>query len=144
VSAQATGSVADVMARAKAVQAFADDPLAEPLIAANKRIANLLKQHDGTLPDAVQPEQFEDPAEQALFQALMDSEAALKQTLTDHHPNYGQALTTLAGLRQPVDAFFEGVMVMAEDPAVRANRLAVLARLRAVFLRIADVARLGR
>lgn len=143
--AQTKGSVADLMARAKAVQAFADDPLAEPLIAANKRIANLLKQHDGPLPDAVRPEQFEDPTEQALFQALVDSEAALEQALTHHHhPDYSQALTTLAGLRQPVDAFFEGVMVMAEDLAVRANRLALLARLRAVFLRVADVARLGR
>lgn len=143
-SAQGVSAVADVMARAKAVQSFADDPLAEPLIAANKRIANLLKQHDGPVPDGVRVEVFEDPSEQMLFQALQDSEAKLDQCLAQDTPDYGQALTTLAGLQQPVDAFFEAVMVMADDVAVRDNRLALLSRLRAAFLRVADVARLGR
>lgn len=136
------GSVADFADRARAVQAFADDPEVSSLIAANKRAANLLGQVDsGNLGDVDRNSMTID-AERELFDALIDVESSLDELLSEG--DYPGALKRLAGLRPFVDRFFDDVMVMVDDEAARANRLALLHRLRSLFLRMADAALLGR
>jgi glycyl-tRNA synthetase beta chain len=136
----------DFGARLRALVAFLALPEAASLTAANKRIANILKKSTSVTPDAsrqkaapVEPqvELLREPAEKALHEALADTLPDVERALGKH--DYAAALTRLAGLRPSVDAFFDGVMVNAEDPALRNNRLALLARLRGVFARIADL-----
>lgn len=126
--------------RLLACRAFVKLPQAEALAAANKRIHNILRRADQSIPAAVQPQVLQDPAEVALQQALTEASADVEPLLAEHR--YEAALTRLAQLRAPVDQFFDDVMVMAEDPALRANRLALLQQLEALFLRIADISRL--
>jgi glycyl-tRNA synthetase beta chain len=142
VAAGESGSVADFLARARAVQQFADDPAMASLVAANKRASNLLKQAGLEAGHRVDRERLVEPAESALAEAVDASETKLDEAM--ERADYPAALATLAELRQPVDAFFDDVMVMCEDEALKTNRLALLERLRDLFLRIADVARLGR
>lgn len=142
VSAGRSGSVADFMARARAVQKFADDPAVASLIAANKRASNLLKQADIDDFPEVDDRLLQIDEEKALFKAIDDSREALGQYLDQ--ADYPSALMQLAGLREPVDRFFDEVMVMCDDEALRTNRLALLAMLRGLFLDIADMAKLGR
>ncbi len=119
---------------ARLLAGFAESEKGQAVAAANKRIANILKKA-GTVPADVDPALLAEPAEKALYAALLEAE--------DRFPDEpaGQ-LERLAGLREPVDRFFDEVLVMAEDPAVRANRLALLARLRRLFLHLADVSQL--
>jgi len=119
---------------ARLLTGFADSDAGQAVAAANKRIANILKKA-GAAGGAVQASLLTDAAEQVLFAALEKAEA-------DFPAGPKAQLEMLAGLREPVDTFFDDVMVMAEDAAVRANRLALLARLRTLFLRLADVSRL--
>ncbi|MGY6555136.1 MAG: glycine--tRNA ligase subunit beta [Wenzhouxiangella sp.] len=144
VAAETGTIVPDFMARARAVQAFAEDPLAESLIAANKRIANLLKQAADERLGEIDRAALVEPAEQALYAALQEIERTVFSDQSDAERDYARELAGLAGLREPVDAFFDQVMVMSEDAALRRNRLSMLRQLRALFLRVADVARLGR
>ncbi|MCL4720816.1 MAG: glycine--tRNA ligase subunit beta, partial [Gammaproteobacteria bacterium] len=103
---------------------------------ANKRIANILRTATaGASP--VDPGLFEADAERALDAAVGRVAAAHGQFLAER--NYRQALRSLAALKAPVDAFFEAVLVMAEDPALRQNRLALLQRVRSLFLDVADL-----
>ena len=142
VAAGRAGSVADFMARARAVQQFADDPAVASLIAANKRASNLLKQSDiGTL-DGVDEKYLQEDEEKLLFDTITDTERKVVDLLKGG--DYPACLSELAGLREPVDRFFDQVMVMTDDEAVRRNRLALLDALHRLFARIADVARLGR
>ncbi|NOX75407.1 MAG: glycine--tRNA ligase subunit beta [Gammaproteobacteria bacterium] len=129
--------------RVRAVNHFLSLPEAESLAAANKRISNILRQADekGIQPlDAVAGEKLLEPAEQALFKQL----EALSDTVNPlfEKRDYEQALTRLAGLREAVDGFFDHVMVMVDDTTLRDNRLALLARLRSLFLQVADLSRL--
>ncbi len=126
----------DVLARVSAVVAFAKTPAAESLIAANKRIANLLRQ-SGDTDIAVDPSLFEADAETALHDAL----AAVSQDVDSAvaEDRYADALGRLAALREPVDTFFDDVLVMADNDAVKRNRLALLTSLRDRFLRVADI-----
>jgi glycyl-tRNA synthetase beta chain len=142
VTAGRGGSVADFCDRAHAVQAFADDPEVGSLIAANKRAKNLLEQAADVNLGDVRRESLQIDAESALFAEIERVEKALDERLQKR--DYDDALRELAGLRPAVDRFFDDVMVMVDDDALKANRLALLKRLRALFLRIADVARLGR
>lgn len=142
VAASGDRPVADFLACARAVQAFADDPRADSLIAANKRIANLLRQAGDPVPDRVSSEGLVEPAETELAAAVTETARVLDDILARR--DYTAALERLAGLRDPVDRFFDGVMVMVDDATLRQNRLALLAAMRAQFLRVADVARLGR
>ena len=142
VAAGRPGTIADFLARARAVQAFADDPEAASLIAANKRIGNLLRQAESEKIGEVRRNSLQEDAEKALFDELVEAESELGALLDQ--PDYPAALARLARLKGPVDDFFDQVMVMAEDAGLRANRLALLGRLRALFFRVADVARLGR
>lgn len=126
--------------RVRAVQAFRALPEAESLAAANKRIRNILRQSEGAAPGAVEPSLLTEAAERALADA-MGALSTEVESLFDQG-DYEPALTRLAGLRVPVDAFFDEVMVMAEDEALRRNRLALLSELSALFLRAADLSRL--
>ncbi len=130
----------DFEQRVRAVTAFRRLPEAESLTAANKRIRNILKQVAGAVPERITPQLFAEPAESQLYERL-------SVLLTDVTPlldagNYSSALERLAGLRGPVDQFFDSVMVMSEDTAQRDNRLALLNTMSQLFLRVADLSRL--
>lgn len=131
----------DVPKRLEAVRAFAQLPEAASLAAANKRVGNILKKVDGELPTEVRPELLKEAAEQALAAAIADVQPQA-DTLFEQH-DYTASLQRLAALRGPVDAFFDDVMVNAEDPALRANRLALLGRLHTAMNRVADLAKLA-
>ena len=130
--------IADFDRRLRAVVGFAALPEATALAAANKRIGNILRQAEGDLPRAPDPALFGAGAEQELAAALEAAETGTAPLLAAQ--DYVEFLKRLAALRDPVDRYFDEVMVMAEDAAVRTNRLALLARLRRLFLRVADVA----
>ncbi|MDM7322473.1 MAG: glycine--tRNA ligase subunit beta [Gammaproteobacteria bacterium] len=131
----------DFERRAQAVNDFLALPQAESLSAANKRIANILKKVEGELPSRIDTALLDDPAERKLAQRVQQLEGELAPLFAAG--DYTAALGRLAHLREAVDAFFDGVMVMTEDTALRANRLALLNRLRALFLRVADISVLG-
>ncbi|HEY4368418.1 MAG TPA: glycine--tRNA ligase subunit beta [Steroidobacteraceae bacterium] len=130
----------DIDQRLRALESFLALPDAESLAAANKRIANILRKAPTDTSGAVETERLEDPAERALFEHVVSMERAVNPLLARRE--YAQALTHLASLREDVDRFFDSVMVMAEDAALRANRLALLVRLRGLFVQIADLSRL--
>ena len=133
--------LADVTPRLQAVREFATLPEAASLAAANKRIGNILKKSDTTVLARIDPELLQLPAEQHLATALMSA-----QVLADalfHNGEYAASLRELAALKDPVDAFFDHVMVNAEDPLLRANRLGLLKCLHEAMNRVADLARLA-
>ncbi|MFC4257602.1 glycine--tRNA ligase subunit beta [Marinobacter lacisalsi] len=124
--------------RVKAVDAFRKLPEAEALAAANKRVSNILtKQGDASIGEHVDNALLQDRAEIALAEQV--SAQAEKVVPLFDSGDYATALSSLASLRTPVDAFFDEVMVMADDEAVRTNRLSLLNRLRNLFLRVADI-----
>jgi glycyl-tRNA synthetase beta chain len=127
--------------RVQAVQAFRARSEAAALAAANKRVSNLLSKFDGEIPLLIANDLLLEPAEQALAQAVFA--AALAVTPLAAERQYRATLEQLASLREPVDAFFEAVLVNAEDAEVRANRYALLAQLRELFLGVADISLLG-
>ncbi len=130
----------DIDRRVHAVTGFRQLPEAESLAAANKRIGNILKKVEGRLPETVDPKRFADKAEKALFDAFTALETEVQQAIDAG--DYTTALEKLATLREPVDRFFDEVMVMAEDDKLRENRIALLNRLHRLFLQVADVSRL--
>jgi glycyl-tRNA synthetase beta chain len=127
--------------RVQAVQAFRTRPEAEALAAANKRVSNLLGKFEGQVPANIEPALLQEAAEKALAQAVAAAAEAVGPLSAARC--YREALERLASLREPVDTFFEAVLVNAEDPAVRANRYALLAQLRGLFLGVADISLLG-
>jgi glycyl-tRNA synthetase beta chain len=133
-------AVHEVPAVLRAVADFKRLPEAAALAAANKRVKNLLKKTSGEVGE-VSPALLQHEAEQALFDAL-ESLAPRVEALFAAN-DFAAALAELASLKGPVDAFFDGVMVMAEDMSVRANRLALLSRLAALFNRVADISLLA-
>ena len=141
VLARGPVSLVDFEQRIAAVQAFIKLEPAASLAAANKRIANILKKAEEQAGAAVKEKLLTEPAETALWDALAAARAAVTPLLEDR--NYAEALTALAGLREPVDYFFDDVMVMADDKATRKNRLALLGELRDLFLNVADISRLS-
>ncbi|AZG10045.1 glycine--tRNA ligase subunit beta [Pigmentiphaga sp. H8] len=132
--------LAQVPARVRAVVAFSALPEAAALAAANKRIGNLLKKVEGE-PGTVDEALLKEPAEQALAQAVRTLRPQAEGKFAQG--DFAGALTVLSQAREPVDAFFADVMVMAEDPAVRANRLALLAELHRTMNHVADLSRLA-
>ncbi|EED32044.1 glycyl-tRNA synthetase, beta subunit [gamma proteobacterium NOR5-3] len=128
--------------RVRAVQAFGQRPEAEALAAANKRVSNILaKAEDRDQGLEVSAHLLKEPQETALSEAI--AAAASDNVNALANADYASALSRLATLREPVDAFFDGVMVNAEDPALKANRLALLAQLREQFMHIADISQLA-
>ncbi|HHW77344.1 MAG TPA: glycine--tRNA ligase subunit beta [Xanthomonadaceae bacterium] len=126
--------------RVRAVGAFRERPEAASLAAANKRIRNILKKVETVLPFQVRPDLLIEDAEQALAGRLVELSSEVVPLMESGL--YGEALNRLASLREPVDVFFDRVLVMAEDPALRNNRLALLNELSSLFLRVADFSRL--
>ncbi|MEO8160775.1 MAG: glycine--tRNA ligase subunit beta, partial [Arenimonas sp.] len=144
VAASASGDTAtlpDFDQRLKAIVEFAGLPEAPALAAANKRIRNILRKSEDVIPASVDESLLADAAER-------DLHAAVNAAIADTGPmlatrDYIGVLRRLATLRAPVDAFFDGVMVMSEDPALRRNRLALLKRLADRFAAVAAVEHLS-
>ncbi len=128
---------ADFDARVKAVSHFRTLDEAAALAAANKRVSNILAKSTETLNDTVRASVLKDAAEIQLATHLV----VLRDKLQPYFAagNYQEALVELAALREPVDAFFDNVMVMADDAEVRVNRLTLLSKLRELFLQVADI-----
>jgi len=133
-------SLVDFDRRLKAVQAFTRLDAAESLAAANKRIDNLLRKAGDETGGAVAEQRLEEDAEKALYTALGNTRQHVVPLIEKRE--YEAALEELAGLRAPVDRFFDDVMVMVDDAETRNNRLALLADVRALFLDVADISRL--
>ena len=141
VLARSPASLVDFDRRLAAVQAFTALEPAASLAAANKRIANILRQAEVEGIGEVKAKLLTEPAEKALAKALESATKAVAPLLEARE--YTAALTALADLREPVDSFFDDVMVNVEDKAIRKNRLALLSQLRALFLDVADISRLS-
>ena len=135
------GSLGDIPQRLAAVRAFASLPEAAALAAANKRIGNILKKADGPVDPHVSEVLLQESAEKALYAAM---QATLPQAQAQFDAgDFTASLQTLAALRAPVDAYFDGVMVNAEALDVRLNRLGTLKSLHVAMNRVADLARLA-
>lgn len=134
-------SPADFDRRVRAVIEFRALPEAEALATANKRTRNLLRKSEEPVPTAVDEVLIAQPQERALYDALRAKEREVAPLLAAG--DYTEALRRLAGLREPVDDFFDAVMVMVEEREVRLNRLALLAGLSHLFRQVADVGQLG-
>ncbi|WP_421081345.1 glycine--tRNA ligase subunit beta [Serratia fonticola] len=128
---------ADFDARVKAVTHFRTLEAAAALAAANKRVSNILAKSNDTLLDQVHASVLKEPAELKLATHLVVLRDKLQPFFAEGL--YQEALVELAALRETVDAFFDSVMVMAEDEAVRVNRLTLLSKLRELFLQVADI-----
>jgi len=133
--------LADVAARLTAVRAFAALPEAAALAAANKRIGNILKKSEEPVQAQINEALLVEPGEQHLAAALKNAKPLADGLF--HNGEYAASLRELAVLKGPVDAFFDGVMVNAEDPALRANRLGLLKTLHEAMNRVAELARLA-
>lgn len=127
----------DVARRVQAVQAFRALPEAAALAAANKRVANILAKDGAAAATCIDKSLLIEAAEQALAARVAVLTIELEPLFAKG--SYAAALGALAGLRVEIDTFFDKVMVNAENPQVRANRLALLAQLRGLFLRTADI-----
>jgi glycyl-tRNA synthetase beta chain len=133
----------DAQKRLVALKAIRKSKNFEPLAVSFKRIRKILEKSNVAPgePRQVNPDLFESPAERELYLAVR--EAAAKVSAYKRAGKFQEALETIAGLRKVVDQFFDGVMVMAEKEAVRANRLALLAELLREFTTVADFSEIG-
>jgi glycyl-tRNA synthetase beta chain len=130
----------DVAAKIGALVSFRKLPSSESLAAANKRIRNILKNIDRNHIGQVDSSLFKEAAEKALHSALENLYNDVENLFKEN--KYEQALNKLADLRQPVDNFFDGVMVMDKNEKLKANRIALLSRIDALFMHVADFSRL--
>ena len=140
VVSQSPDRLDDILERLHAVKAFAALPEATSLAAANKRITNILKKNDAAYGEILSSLLVE-PAEKRLYGAMVEARQAVD--LAFAKGDFATTLKALASLRDDVDAFFNDVMVMAEDAALRTNRLALLNSLHAMMNRVADISRLA-
>ena len=140
VLATRPASPLDFDARLRALVQFLQLPDAASLAAANKRIANILRKTTEPVGDVVEAGLLIDPAEQVLAEQVTAIARDVEPRFAAR--DYTPALQELAALRKAVDDFFDSVMVMADDAALRANRLALLKRMRGLFMRAADLSRL--
>lgn len=140
VSALSPSRPLDFDKRIKAVSAFRELSAAESLAAANKRVANILKKSTSNVTVLVDEKLLSEDAEKKLYQVLN----ALSKTVEPMFDSgdYESALSQLSSLRDPVDVFFDSVMVMADDEAIKNNRIALLSLMNQLFLRAADLSRL--
>jgi glycyl-tRNA synthetase beta chain len=136
-SAVSFDDLVDLEQRAQALHDLKKEPDFDPLAVAFKRIVNISRSHS---PGPVFPERFEKPVEGNLFEAyrLIDQKAEEQIARRD----YSSALRELSSLRRPVDEFFDGVMVMAEDEKVKENRLSLLANIASLFFKIGDFSKI--
>ena len=131
----------EVVKRSRAVSEFAKLAEAPSLAAANKRVGNLLKKAEGAVGESADPARFVEDAEKALFAAL--GEIAPRADAAFAAGDYTGSLQALAALKSPGDTFFDQVMVNADDPVLKANRLALLNQLHRTMNRVADISRLA-
>jgi glycyl-tRNA synthetase beta chain len=141
IYAQQLGEWRTIPKRLAAVRAFAQLPEAPALAAANKRVGNILKKAEGTVDSKVNPALLQVEEEIALHIAI--NAIAARADLAWANGDYTANLQALAALKDPVDAFFDKVMVNAEDPALKANRLGLLATLHNAMNRVADLSKLA-
>jgi glycyl-tRNA synthetase beta chain len=141
IYSQKLGEWSSIPKRLAAVRAFAALPEAPALAAANKRVSNILKKAENTVQASINHALLVEPAEKELASALtaVSATADMAWAAGDYTAN----LQALAALKKPVDAFFESVMVNAEDPALKANRLGLLATLHSAMNRVADLSKLA-
>ena len=140
VLANRPASPYDTAIRIDAVARFRKLEDAASLAAANKRIRNILKKTGSATHGVVQKKLLREDAETALYTAIETMSRDVEDLFRQRH--YEQALRRLAALRQPIDSFFDHVMVMDEDEELKANRIALLARIDALFMHVADFSRL--
>lgn len=141
VTAISTESIGDINRRSLAVANFAGSDAADALAAANKRVANILAKENEALP-SINADLLTEAAEQSLHKALTESQQSVKIAVAED--NYVKALADLSQLREPIDTFFDSVLVNVDEANVRLNRLALLQELRNQFLSVADLAVLAR
>ncbi len=134
-------SLQDIPKRLAAVREFMSLPEAEALAAANKRVGNILKKADGAMNSLVDTALFNESAEKVLFQALEKISPQASSFLDEG--DYAGYLKAFAAIKTPVDDFFDKVMVNAEDPELRKNRLALLLQLQQAMNKVADISRLA-
>lgn len=137
VTAKQLSQPLDINQRVLAVNEFSKLPQAQALAAANKRVSNILSKQNASSNAVIHSDLLQEDAEKVLAKAI-SAKAELVTPLFDKR-EYTKALAALADLQQPVDAFFDNVMVMCEDAALQQNRLALLQQLRALFLEVADI-----
>jgi glycyl-tRNA synthetase beta chain len=141
VVSQRPQRLGDIPKRLAAVRAFSALPEAAALAAANKRVGNILKKVEDSVDAWVDSALLREPAEIALHAALVDVVPQADAAFVTG--DYSESLQALAALRAPVDSFFDDVMVNADDPALRANRLGLLAMLHAAMNQVADLSKLS-
>ena len=141
VVSQRPQRLGDIPTRLAAVRSFSALPEAAALAAANKRVGNILKKVENPVEPTVDSALLKEAAEIALHDALVEVVPQADAAFVTG--DYAESLTALAALRTPVDAFFDGVMVNADDPALRANRLGLLAKLHAAMNQVADLSKLS-
>ena len=144
VLAKNPDDLSELMVQLQAVQAFAVLPEAQDLAAANKRCVNILRkaaEKNEAIAPSLNDSFLQEAAEQHLAKAMSSIRPAVEQAISQH--DYAAALSALAALREPVDAFFADVMVMADDAAVRANRLKLLQDLASLMNGVADISQLA-
>ena len=132
----------DINNRLLAVDTFRQGAETESLAAANKRIGNILKKVKGNLPTTINEKLLQENAEKNLFNVLTTLENTVQSFIDT--AKYKEALTELSTLRESVDLFFDDVMVMADDEALKNNRIALLNKLHNLFLQIADISKLQK
>ena len=138
VSAKHLSTPLDIHKRVQAVHNFSKLEESQALAAANKRVSNILNKVDrDNIAPYVNKSLLEDDSEKQLALMVREKELELKPLISEF--KYEQALTSLASLRQPIDTFFDSVMIMDNEPKIRANRLALLSQLRGLFLQVADI-----
>lgn len=126
--------------RIRAVQTFSELPQAEKLSDSNKRVANILAKSEVSVADEINEAVLSEPAEKSLYSSVLQAQTAVEPLL--EQADYTQVLQTLVSLDEPLTAFFADVMVNSEDAALKANRLALLKQVRALFLTVADISEL--
>jgi len=130
----------DFAQRIEAVKQFSQMDGSESLSAANKRISNILKKVDGAIAETVNPDLFTEDAETNLWNTLDSLRETVSQQIAGR--DYIAAISELSTIREAVDTFFDDVMVMADDEAVKQNSLALLNQIYQLFLQVADISRL--
>src|SRR5690606_21281576 len=137
VTAKQLSQPLDINQRVLAVNEFSKLPQAHALAAANKRVSNILAKQNANTNALVNTELLVEDAEKNLAKAVSIKAGVVTPLFAARE--YAKALATLADLQPSVDAFFDNVMVMCDDPALQNNRLALLQQLRGLFLEIADI-----
>lgn len=140
VAATDCQNIGDFYQRLCALRDFASNPHAEALAAANKRVMNILKKQKGAVPTTVSKKSLSEAAEIDLMEVINSLKASVEGAVKKKA--YTEAFTLLASLKEPVDTFFNDVMIMVDDAAIRKNRLAILNTLKGLLTSVAELSEL--